>query len=245
MWADFMLVALDQMVNQAANVRYVSRSELAAPMVVRMQQGATPGSCAQHSQNLEALLAHVPGLRVGLAATARDAYEMLRSAIADPDPCVIIEARRLYQAKDRVDTTAPVRPIGGARVHREGEDLVLLTWGTMVPEVLAAADALRAEGVAAAVADLRWLNPLDGAAIERLVRASSGRVLIVHEANLTGGFGAELAARIQEQHFDYLDAPVARLGVPDAPMPSAPALQAALLPDATGIVAAAKTLLAQ
>jgi 2-oxoisovalerate dehydrogenase E1 component len=245
MWADFLLVALDQVVNQAANVRYVSRSELSAPLVVRMQQGATPGSCAQHSQNLEALLAHIPGLHVGLAATPQDAYAMLRSAIADPDPCVIIEARRLYPLKGHVDTAAPVASVGGARVHREGQDLVLLTWGSMVPEVLDAADALRADGVEAAVVDLRWLNPLDEAAIERVVRASAGRVLIVHEANLTGGFGAELAARIQEQHFDYLDAPVARLGVPDAPMPSAPALQTALLPDAAAVVAAAHALLAQ
>jgi 2-oxoisovalerate dehydrogenase E1 component len=244
MWADFVLVALDQIINQAANVRYVSRSELTAPLVVRMQQGATPGSCAQHSQNLEALLAHVPGIRVGLAATPQDVFDMLRAAIADPDPCVVIEARRLYQLKGLVDVDTEVRPIGGARVHREGDDAVLLTWGTMVADVVQAAEQLAAQGINVAVADLRWLNPLDEPTIARLVRSSRGRVLIAHEANVTGGFGAELAARIQSDHFDYLDAPVARLGVPDSRIPSAPALQQALLPDAADVVRALETLLA-
>jgi 2-oxoisovalerate dehydrogenase E1 component len=242
MWADFVLVALDQLVNQAANVRYVSRSELSAPLVVRMQQGATPGSCAQHSQNIEALLAHVPGLKVGLAATAGDAYSMLRSAIADPDPVIVIEARSLYQTKGAVELDAPVTPVGGARLHREGTDLVIISWGTMVPEALRAADELAGEGIDASVLDLRWLNPLDDETIAQVVRASEGRVLVVHEANVTGGFGAEIAARIQERHFDFLDQPVARLGAPDTRIPSAPALQRALLPNADAIVKAAREL---
>jgi 2-oxoisovalerate dehydrogenase E1 component len=236
MWADFLLVALDQLVNQAANVRYVSRSELTAPLVVRTQQGATPGSCAQHSQNLEALLAHIPGLKIGLAATPGDAYAMLRSAIADPDPVILVEARGLYQSKGLVDRSAAIAPVGGARVHGEGADIVLLTWGALVPQVVEAADRLARQDVDATVVDLRWLNPLDDETIERVVRAGSGRVLVAHEANVTGGFGAEVAARIQEQHFDYLDQPVARLGVPDSRIPSAPALQRALLPDADAVV---------
>lgn len=243
MWADFMLVALDQLVNQAANVRYVSCSELSAPLVVRTQQGATPGSCAQHSQNLEALLAHIPGLKVGLAATPHDAYTMLRAAIADPDPVILIEARSLYQSKGIVDRGAAIGPVGGARVHREGDDVVLLSWGAIVHEVIEAAARLAQEGVEATVVDLRWLNPLDDETIERVVRAGSGRVLVVHEANLTGGFGAEIAARIQERHFDYLDQPVARLGVPDSRIPSAPSLQRALLPDADAIVGAVRALM--
>jgi 2-oxoisovalerate dehydrogenase E1 component len=242
MWADFVLVALDQLFNQAANVRYVSRSALSVPLVVRMQQGATPGSCAQHSQCLEALFAQTPGLKVGLPATPGDAYEMLRAAIADPDPVVIIEARGLYQAKGPVALDAAPGPVGGARVRRAGGDVVILTWGTMVPHALEAAERLAADGIEAGVTDLRWLRPLDDETIARVIRGSAGRVLVVHEANVTGGFGAEIAARIHERHFDDLDAPVARLGAPDVRMPSAPSLQRALLPDADAIARAARAL---
>lgn len=242
MWADFMLVALDQLVNQAANVRYVSRSELAAPLVVRTQQGVTPGSCAQHSQSLEALLAHVPGLKVGLPATPQDAHDMLRAAVADDDPCILIEARALYQEKGPLAPAGPIQNVGGARWRRRGEDVAVLTWGTMVGPALDAGDRLAAEGIEASVIDLRWLNPLDDESIAAAVEVSSGRLLVVHEANVTCGFGAELAARIQERHFDWLDAPVARLGTPDTRIPSAPALQRALVPDAASIAAAAKAL---
>jgi len=244
MWADFLLVALDQLVNQAANVRYVSRGALTAPLVVRTQQGVTPGSCAQHSQSLEALLAHIPGLRVGVPATPQDAYAMLRAAVADDDPCVLFESRTLYQQKGPVALDAPVEEVGGARLHRTGEDAVILAWGAMLRQALVAADELAAEGIEAAVLDLRWLTPLDEQAIDDVVRASSGRVLIAHEANVTGGFGAELAARIASGCFDALDAPVVRVGTPDVRMPSAPALQAALVPDARRIVSAVRQLVA-
>jgi 2-oxoisovalerate dehydrogenase E1 component len=243
MWADFLLVALDQLLNQAANVRYLSRGELTAPLVVRTQQGVTPGSCAQHSQSLEALLAHVPGLKVGLPATAHDAHAMLRAAIADPDPCVLFEARAQYQEQGPVWLEAPPEPVGGARQRREGADLAILTWGTMVAPALEAAAELSGLGVEAAVLDLRWLRPLDHEAIERVVRAASGQALVVHEANITGGFGAEVAAWIQETLFDELDGPVARLGTPDVRMPSAPVLQRALVPDARSIAERAAELL--
>ena len=242
MWGDFLLVALDQLVNQAANVRYVSRSKLTAPLVVRTQQGVTPGSCAQHSQSLEALIAHVPGLKVGLPATPQDAYSMLRAAIADPDPCVIIESRSLYQLKGAVDLSDSVAAVGGARIHREGLDVALITWGQTLHTVLEAADRLSREGINPYVLDLRWLVPLDNKAIEHAVRASRGRVLIVHEANVTGGFGAEVAAGIQERHFDDLDAPIGRLGVPDVRIPSSPVLQAELIPSVNVIVSRARQL---
>jgi len=235
MWGDFLLVALDQLINQAANVRYVSRGELAAPLVVRTQQGVTPGSCAQHSQSLEALLAHIPGLKLGLPATPQDAYAMLRAAIADPDPCVLFEARALYQEKGAVQLDAPLETAAGARLRRSGGDAAIVTWGTMVAPALAAAERLAAEGVEVAVLDLRWLAPLDVEAIAELVVAS-GRVLVLHEANVTGGFGAEVAARVHEVGFDALDAPVVRLGAPDTRIPSAPALQRALIPDVEAIV---------
>jgi len=242
MWADFMLVALDQLVNQAANVRYISRSELQAPLVVRTQQGATPGSCAQHSQSLEALLAHIPGLKLGLPATPADAYAMTRSAIADPDPVILIEARELYQTSGEVFPDAPVVPVGGARLHRSGHSLAIITWGAVLHRVLAACDELAREGIEATVLDLRWLNPLDEDAIAEAVRSGSGRVLIVHEANQTGGFGAEVASRIHAQHWDLLVGPVARFGTRDTRLPAAVPLQSAVLPTATSIAAAARAV---
>jgi 2-oxoisovalerate dehydrogenase E1 component len=244
MWADFLFVALDQIINQAANVRYVNRSRLSAPMVVRMQQGVTPGSCAQHSQSIEAILAHIPGIKVGLPATAQDAYAMTRAAIADPDPTVLIEHRSLYQQSGPVAAGGAVEAAAGARRHRSGSDLAIITWGAMLHEALSAADDLAATGIDASVLDLRWLRPLDDAAIAEVVRASRGRVVVAHEANLTGGFGAEIAAHITERHFDIMAAPVSRVGLDDLRMPSAPALQAAVLPRAADIVDAGSKLLA-
>ncbi len=244
MWADFLFVALDQIVNQAANVRYVNRSRLTAPIVVRMQQGVTPGSCAQHSQSIEAILAHIPGINVGLPATAQDAYAMTRAAIADPDPTILIEHRSLYQEPGTVATGAAVESASGARQHRDGDDLAILTWGSMLHESIAAADELDRDGIHASVLDLRWLRPLDVDTIAAVVRASRGRVVIAHEANVTGGFGGEVAAHITETHFELLSAPVTRVGLRDMRMPSAPALQDAVLPRAADIVAAARALLA-
>lgn len=244
MWADFVLVALDQIVNQAANVRYVNRSTLHVPMTVRMQQGVTPGSCAQHSQSLEALFAHVPGLKVGLPATPQDAYDMLRAAIADPDPTIVIEHRSLYQSTGPLVAGVRRERAEGARRLRAGADLTILTWGAAVHDVLAATDRLLLRGIAATVLDLRWLRPLDDAAIARAVADGNGRVLVVHEAITTGGFGAEIAARVTEAHFGALAAPVRRLGTPDVRMPSSPVLQAAVLPDVDSIERAALDLVA-
>jgi 2-oxoisovalerate dehydrogenase E1 component len=241
MWADFMLVALDQLVNQAANVRYITRGEVTLPLVVRMQQGVTPGSCAQHSQSLEALLAHIPGLRVGLPATPQDAYSMLRAAVAEDDPCILIESRALYQEKGPLVPEAD-STIGGARIHGQGSDAAIITWGRMVHAALAAADTLSGEGISSTVVDLRWLSPLDEQALEEAVDRC-GRVLVVHEANFTGGFGAEVAARIGDKLFTSLDAPVQRLASPDVRYPSAPNLQEVLLPNSNAIVTAVKELL--
>ncbi|MBW3667892.1 MAG: transketolase [Actinobacteria bacterium] len=242
MWADFLLVALDQLVNQAANVRYISRGTLQAPLVVRTQQGVTPGSCAQHSQSLEALLAHIPGLRVGLPSTPRDAYRMLSAAIASNDPVVLIEARSLYQTVGEVDVEH--EGIGGARLRRPGSDVGIITWGTQVDVAMEAAADLEQEGLSVAVLDLRWLRPLDVDAIDALVQATEGRVVVCHEANVTGGFGAEVAAGIHERHFDILRGPVRRVATPDVRMPSAPVLQAALVPDAERVAGYCRALVA-
>jgi 2-oxoisovalerate dehydrogenase E1 component len=241
MWGDFLLVALDQLINQAANVRYVSRGEHCAPLVVRTQQGATPGSSAQHSQSLEALLAHIPGLRVGVAATPQDAHAMLRAATADDDPVILFESRALYQSKGIVRLGGEREGVGGARLRREGGDVAIVSWGSAALLAQAAAEQLAADGIDATVLDLRWLAPLDDAAIAAAVERT-GRVLVAHEANVTGGFGAEIAARIGERSFDALDAPVRRVGALDSRIPPAPGLRAALVPSADGIARAATEL---
>jgi acetoin:2,6-dichlorophenolindophenol oxidoreductase subunit beta len=242
MYADFFLVALDQVVNQAANVRYASRGRYTCPLTIRSQQAATPGACAQHTQSLEAFFAHVPGLRVGLPADARDAYEMLRAAIAENDPVVVLESRALYPRKQELELDGPVEPVGGTRVRRPGDDVTVVTWGRMVHEALDAADRLAAEDIGAEVIDLRWLSPLDLGPVRESI-ARTGRVVVAHEANRTGGFGAEIAARIADEAFWDLDGPVARVAGPDVPLPAAPVLQEALLPQADAIAACVRGLL--
>lgn len=245
MWADFVFVALDQIVNQAANVRYVNSSRLTAPLTIRMQQGVTPGACAQHAQSIEAILAHIPGIKVGLPATPQDAYRMTLAAIEDPDPTVLIEFRSLYQTTGDVILGGPIEPAFGARRYGIGSDLAIITWGSMVHTVLEAADLLRSEGIDATVLDLRWLSPIDDAAIGEAVSDAGGRVMVVHEANTTGGFGAEIAARINEGHFAGLAGPVTRLGALDTRIPSAPSLQQVLLPSTATITQAARKIIAQ
>ncbi len=244
MWADFALVALDQIVNQAANVRYVSNGRLSAPLTIRMQQGARPGSCAQHSQNLEALFAHIAGLRVVMPATAQDAYDVLLAAIACDDPVIVLENRGLYFGpKEPVGLSGPIQPVGGARVHRSGDALTIVALGAMLPAALEAADLLAAEAIRVAVIDPRWLAPLDEATILDSL-AQTGRLVVVHEANVSGGFGAEIAARCADAGFDFLDAPVRRIGSPDVRIPAAPHLQTALLPSVDTILSVAREVLA-
>lgn len=243
MWIDFSLVAMDQIVNQAANVRYVSAGKMQAPLTIRTQQGALPGSCAQHSQNLEAMYAHVPGLRVGLPATPQDAYDMLLAAIESDDPCLVIENRGMYHGPAvpvRID--GPIQSASGARVVRPGTDLTIVSWGAMAERARRAADVLAAEdGVCAEVIDARWIAPFDWEAVRASVRKTT-RLLIVHEANVTGGFGAEIAARIQQECFRVLTEPVQRLGTPDVRMPAAPHLQDILVPSVAAIRDAARRM---
>lgn len=242
MFSDFFLVALDQLVNQAANVRYVSRGRFTAPLTVRSQQAIMPGACAQHTQCLEAVLAHVPGLRVGLPSCPEDAYGMLRAAISSDDPVVVIESRALYQLRGQVRLGSPVEPVGGARVRREGKDVTIVSWSRMAVEAERAAAILASEGIDCEVIDLRWLSPLDlDAVLSSLER--TGRVVVAHEANLTGGFGAEIAARCASEGFWSLDAPVRRVALPDTRVPAAPALQSAIVPTAETIAQAARDLL--
>jgi 2-oxoisovalerate dehydrogenase E1 component len=244
MWADFSLVALDQLINQAANIRYITRGRCAAPIVVRTQQGVTPGSCAQHSQSLEALLAHIPGLRVALAATPQDAYSILRAAVACDDPCIVFEARSLYQTTGEVTASSDIEPIGKARLHRRGRHAAILTWGTMLQPALDAADALKQEGVEVSVLDLRWLSPLDEEQLVATVKAASRRAVVAHEANLTGGFGAEIVARLYET-LGSTPLQVVRVATPNVRIPASPVLMRALVPGAKQIATAVRGIVTE
>ncbi len=243
MWIDFSLVALDQLFNQAANVRYVSQGRLAAPLVVRTQQGTLPGACAQHSQSLEALFCHVPGLRVAMPATAQDAYDCLLAAVRCDDPVVFIEHRSLYGgAKEEVVLGGPIQEIGGGAIRRSGGDLTVVTWGAMLPRVLTAADELASVGVGVEVIDARWLNPFDHDLVAASARRT-GRVVTVHEANRTGGFGAEVVARVVEAGV-AMRTPPRRLGLPDTRVPAAPSLLEALLPSSEKLAAEIRAIVA-
>ncbi|MCY4188413.1 MAG: hypothetical protein OXD30_08010, partial [Bryobacterales bacterium] len=238
MWLDFAMVAFDQLVNQAANVRYVSQGDLTAPITVRTQQGYLPGSCAQHAQNLEAMVAHIPGLRVCVPVSAQDAHDCVLAGHYCDDPVVIIENRGLYRgAKEAVEVKGPVRPIGGSRTLSSGDDITLVSWGPIIREVTAAAGLLDEAGIGATVIEMVWLNPLDMSPILESV-SRTGRVLVVHEANVTGGLGAEISARVAESGV-AVRSPVRRLGLPDVPVPAAPHLMGALLPNAAAIADAA------
>jgi len=239
MWGDFLLVALDQLINQAANIRYVTAGRSSVPIVVRTQQGATPGSCAQHSQSLEALLAHIPGLRIALPATPQDAYDLLRSAVASPDPCILFEARGLYQSTGPVHTSGPIQPIGKAIVRTRGTRAAIITWGTALGPALEAANTIGN----VSVLDLRWLSPLDEDALRQVVLDAQGRVVVAHEANRTGGFGAEIVARLHEMLGERLLLKIKRVASPDIRMPTAPALSQHLLPNAETIAAALRAII--
>ncbi|WP_051127749.1 alpha-ketoacid dehydrogenase subunit alpha/beta [Rhodococcus sp. 114MFTsu3.1] len=243
MWMDFLMVALDQLVNQAANVRYASRGTQSAPLTVRLQQGATAGSCAQHTQSLEALLAHIPGLRVGLPASPADAYAMTRAAIADADPVVLIESRELYQLKGVVYPDADIEAVRGSRLYPADENhVVVITWGAMVQRALAAKAQLRSEGIEIAVLDLRWLAPLDLEAVTAAVRHARGRAAVVHEANLTGGFGGEVVSRIHEGLGREMPLDIRRLATPDSRIPTPGKLQKAIIPGTDSIIEVCREL---
>lgn len=242
MWIDFALVALDQIVNQIANTAYVSRGEWQAPLVIRTQQGVLPGACAQHAQNLEAFFAHTPGLRVGMPYDPQDAHDMLVAAIHSPDPVLIIENRSLYFGERvPVVVNGPVQPTSGARVRREGTHATVVSWSAMLGVVEQAADILAAEGISIEVIDLRWVNPIDDTTIFESLRKTE-RFAVVHEANQTGGLGAELLARVAQHAIGHLDAAPIRIATPDVRIPAAPHLQRQVIPQLDDVVARLRAL---
>jgi acetoin:2,6-dichlorophenolindophenol oxidoreductase subunit beta len=242
MFIDFLTLALDQLVNQAAKAHAMSGGQLTVPLVLRTQGGAGRRWGAQHSQSLESWLTHVPGLKVVMPSRAADVPGLLASAVADPNPVVFIENKTLYFKTEEVpDEPEPVE-LGRALVVRPGRDLTIVALSRLVDESLAAAERLAADGIEAEVIDPRTLVPLDLDAIVESVRRTN-RVVVAHEAVRQGGFGAELAAQVQAAAFDHLDAPVERVGAPFAPVPVSPPLEDAYVPGADEVVAAARRLL--
>ena len=242
MYVDFLTLALDQLANAAAKAHFMSGGQLTVPLVVRTQGGAGHRGAAQHSQSLESWLTHVPGLKVVMPSRAVDAAGLLASAIADPNPVVFVECKTLYFRKEEVPDELPTVPIGEAAVLREGRDVTIVALSRLVHDALAAAERLAAEdGIEAEVIDPRTLVPLDLETIVASVQRTT-RLVVAHEAVAHGGVGAEVAALVQEAAFDHLDAPVARVGAPFAPVPFSAQLEDAYLPGVDEIVAAVRGL---
>ncbi len=240
MFIDFSLVAMDPLLNQIAKTRYMSGGRASAPMVIRTQGGGYKGAASQHSQMLEALFLHVPGIKVVTPSSPQEAHDLLIASIRDPDPVLFIEHKQLYPVKGEVIPTET--KLGQAKVTRQGRDLTVVSYSYCHQLALEAAEQLGSKGVACEVIDVRTLNPLDFATIQDSV-AKTHRVLIAHEGHARCGFGADLAAQIQERCFDDLDAPVLRLCADDTPIPFAENLESATLPSAERIAARAMELL--
>ncbi len=240
MYVDFVGLAADQIANQMAKVRYMTGGQVTVPMVLRTQGGTGRSAGAQHSQSLEAWLAHVPGLRVVMPATPADAKGLLKTAIRSDDPVVFIEHKALYAMKGEVPEGEHLVPFGQAATVRPGRDLTIVTYSRMVHYALEAAQKLAGEGVDAEVIDLRTLNPLDMDTVLASVRRTR-RALVLNEAHRTAGFCSELAARITEELFDVLEAPVARVAAKDMPVP-ATLLEKLSIPGPDDVAAEARAL---
>jgi pyruvate dehydrogenase E1 component beta subunit len=242
MYMDFMTIAMDQIVNQAAKMRYMFGGKARLPLVIRTPAGAGRGNAAQHMQSLEAWFCHVPGLKVVMPSTPRDAKGLLKAAIRDDNPVIFIEHKLLYASKGEVPEGDYVIPLGQAEVKREGSAATVIVTSRMVGFALQAAEQLSGEGIEIEVVDPRTLYPLDTETIVRSVKKTH-RALVVHEAVRRGGYGAEIAATIQELAFDHLDGPVARVCGEEVPIPFAPNLEAAAIPDARRIADGVRRLL--
>lgn len=241
MFIDFATVGADQLVNQAAKMRYMFGGKINLPMVVRLPLGAGISAAAQHSQSLEAWMAHIPGLKVVYPSTPSDAYGLLLQSIDDDNPVIFLEHKVLYGATGEVDENmAPIK-FGIGDVKREGSDVTIVATGKMVHEALAAAEKLSAEGIEAEVFDPRTLFPFDKKGLLKSLEKTN-KVVIATEENKRGSFAGEISAIIAEEGFDYLDAPVLRVCAMDTPVPFSPVLEKYYVPDADDIVKAVKKL---
>jgi pyruvate/2-oxoglutarate/acetoin dehydrogenase E1 component len=241
LFVDFLPIAGDELYNQAAKIHYMFGGQVNCPMVIRTAIGAGIGAAAHHSQSLEALVCHIPGLVTIAPATPADAKGLLISAIRDDNPVVFLEHKLLYATKGEVPEGEYTVPIGKADVKREGRDVTLVCYSAMVRQCLAAAEDLAEDGIEAEVLDLRTLIPLDTQAVLDSV-GKTGRAVVVHEACRTGGFGGEIAALIADEGFTSLKAPVKRVAGPDTPVPFSPALESEFIVNAEKIAAAVRIL---
>jgi pyruvate/2-oxoglutarate/acetoin dehydrogenase E1 component len=242
MFSDFITLAMDQLVNQAAKAHYQFGGQASIPMVLRTPEGSGTGAAAQHSQSVEAWILNVPGLKVVAPSTPADAKGLLKSCIRDDNPVVFLEQKLLYRKKGSVPEGEYLIPLGKADVMRPGKDLTIISYGRMVERCLEAAAELAGEGIEGEVIDLRCLRPLDVETIVASVKRT-GRVLIVHEACRFGGFGGEIAATIADSEaFYHLDAPVRRLAGCDVPIPYNKHLEAGVVPTRELIVRTARDL---
>jgi pyruvate/2-oxoglutarate/acetoin dehydrogenase E1 component len=244
MYEDFLTLSMEQLVNQAAKHRTMSGGQVKVPLTIRTQGGAGWSPGAQHAQQLEAWFVHVPGLKVVFPSTPEDARGLLWSSIYDDNPVVFFEHRTLYPIKGEVPTELEPIPLGKARIHREGEDVTVVATGRLVHEALEAAQAAESEGISVEVVDPRTLLPLDEEAIVGSVRKTT-RCVTAHEAVVRGGFGAELAAVIQHGAFDWLDAPIERVGAQFAPLAFAPAMEQWVVPHAEDVLEAIRRTVAR
>jgi pyruvate dehydrogenase E1 component beta subunit len=242
MYVDFTTCAMDQIVNQVAKMRYMSGGKVKVPLVIRTQEGGGRGNAAQHSQSLEALFLHIPGIKIVMPSTPSDARGLLRTAIRDDNPVMFIEHKLLYATKGFIPDGEYSIPFGQADLKREGKDVTIISISHMVLKALRAANQLAQKGIDAEVIDLRTLVPLDLKTVLQSV-CKTNRVVIVHEECRRGGFGAELSSLIQEEAFDYLDAPVERVGALNVPIPYSESLEKAVIPDEEDIVTAVKKVL--
>ena len=241
MYFDFVTLAMDPLVNQAAKLRYMFGGQASVPMVLRSNVGASGGKAAQHSQSLETWFMHVPGLKVALPSTPADAKGMLKAAIRDPDPVIFLEHKLLYGERGEVPEGEHVVPLGRAAVRRRGRHATVVATHLMVRRALEAAERLAGDGIELEVIDLRCLVPLDIETVLESVRRTN-RLLLSHEAVERAGWAAEVGMQVIEQAFDDLDAPVARVCGRNLPIPFGEAMERAVIPDAAAIEAAAREL---
>jgi pyruvate/2-oxoglutarate/acetoin dehydrogenase E1 component len=235
MYSDFFAVALDQVVNQAAKMRYMFGGKLSLPLTVRTAMGGRRSAAAQHSQCLEAWFMHIPGLKIAMPSNAYDAKGLLKTAVRDPNPTIIFENKMLYNTKGEVPEEPYFVAWGQANIVRKGTDVTVVALSDMVDFSLKAAERLADEGISLEVIDPRTLVPLD---IETIVGSvqKTGRLVIAHEACVTGGVGAEIAAQVGYRALDYLAAPIERVGAKDSPIPFSPILEREILPDDQDVV---------
>ena len=242
MYSDFIAVCMDEIVNQAAKIRYMTGGQARVPLVIRSPSGMTRGVAAQHSQSLEAWYAHIPGLRVAMPATPADAKGLLKTALRGEDPVVFLEQKLLYGVKGPVPDGEHLVPLGSAVVAREGADLTVVATGLMVSKAHEAAEVLQGRGISIEIVDPRTVSPIDWATIFASVDRT-GRALVVTEATLACSIASEIAATIGERRFASLDAPVRRIGSPFVPKPATPGLERLSVPGTDDIVRVASEML--